>query len=205
MERIILASASPRRRQLLEQAGIPFETVVSNAREIITKTEPGQIVEELSCCKAQAVRQALGAKTPEEGASGGKADAETDRLILGADTIVVLDGKILGKPGNADGARRMLAALQGRTHQVYTGVTLIRKETVHSFHERTEVSLYPMDEQEIEDYIQSGDCMDKAGAYGIQGRFAVHIKGINGDYNNVVGLPLGRLWQELKQRRLWLP
>ncbi len=181
METVILASGSPRRRELLAQAGIPFEVVVSNAEEIITKTDPGEIVEELSRCKAQAVA----AKHP-------------NRTVLGADTVVVLDGQILGKPKDAQDAKRMLTAIQGREHQVYTGVTLMRAGTVHSFHEKTEVRVYPMTEQEIDEYVAGGDCMDKAGAYGIQGSFAVHIKGIDGDYFNVVGLPVGRVWQELK-------
>lgn len=186
-EKMILASASPRRRELLEQAGIPFEVMVSHAQETITKEEPGEIVEGLSRCKAGAV-----------------AAIYPDRTVLGADTIVVLDGEILGKPQDGQDARRMLAALQGRTHQVYTGVTLMRGERIHSFHEKTDVGVYPMTEEEIEAYVQSGDCMDKAGGYGIQGRFAIHIRGINGDYNNVVGLPIGRLWQELSTHAFFL-
>ena len=185
MDTIILASGSPRRRELLEQAGIPFEVIVSNAEEVITKTDPGEIVEELSFCKAQAVAQQY-----------------TDRLVLGADTVVVLDGQILGKPKDTEDARRILNSLQGREHQVYTGVTLIFGDRVHSFYEKTDVFIYPMTEQEIEAYIQSGDCMDKAGAYGIQSQFAIHIQGIKGDYYNVVGLPIGRLWQELKEFRI---
>lgn len=186
-EKMILASASPRRRELLEQAGIPFEVMVSHAQETITKEEPGEIVEGLSRCKAGAV-----------------AAIYPDRTVLGADTIVVLDGEILGKPQDEQDARRMLAALQGRTHQVYTGVTLMRGERIHSFYEKTDVEVYPMTEEEIEAYVQSGDCMDKAGGYGIQGRFAIHIRGINGDYNNVVGLPIGRLWQELSTHAFFL-
>lgn len=180
MEKIILASGSPRRRELLEQAGIPFEVIKSNAEEKITKKEPAEIVKELSCCKARTV-----------------AGEHPGRLVLGADTIVVLDGGILGKPKSAGDAERMLTSLQGRTHQVYTGVTLIRDAQTLSFYEKTDVTLYPMTEAEIKAYVESGDCMDKAGAYGIQGRFAIHIRGICGDYYNVVGLPVGRLWQEL--------
>lgn len=181
MEKLILASGSPRRRELLEQAGISFEVVKRDAEEIITKTEAGEIVEELSRCKAQTVAE----KYPQ-------------RTVLGSDTIVVLDGEVLGKPKDEDDARRMLRALQGRTHQVYTGVTLMRGDQIHSFHEKTDVHVYPMTEAEIDTYVRSGDCMDKAGAYGIQGSFAVHIKGICGDYYTVMGLPVGRLWQELK-------
>lgn len=182
MEPLILASASPRRRELLEQAGIPFEVLAGSQEERITKKEPGEIVKELSLCKAQAAAK----KHPE-------------RLVLGADTIVVLKERILGKPKDEEDARAMLRALQGRTHQVYTGVTLLQGETIHSFYEKTDVTVYPMTEEEIRGYAASGDCMDKAGAYGIQGRFAVYIRGICGDYYNVVGLPIGRLWQELKK------
>ena len=183
MEKIILASGSPRRRELLEQAGIPFEVIKSDAEEIITKTEPAEIVKELSLCKAQVV-----------------ADAHPGRLVLGADTIVVLDGQVLGKPKSTEHAAAMLRALQGRTHQVYTGVTLIRDGQAHSFYEKTDVTLYTMTDEDIRNYVESGDCMDKAGAYGIQGRFAVHIKGICGDYYTVVGLPVARLGQEMKAR-----
>lgn len=181
MEKLILASGSPRRRELLEQAGIPFEVMKSDAEEIITEKEPGKIVKELSLCKARTV-----------------ADTCPGRLVLGADTIVVLDGQVLGKPKSEEHAMQMLRALQGRTHQVYTGVTLIRDMQVHSFYEKTDVTFYPMSEADIQSYVKSGDCMDKAGAYGIQGRFAIHIRGICGDYYTVVGLPVARLWQELK-------
>lgn len=187
MEKMILASASPRRRELLAQAGIPFEVMVSHAAENITQEEPGEIVKGLSRCKAGAV-----------------AAVYPERTVLGADTIVVLDGAILGKPQDEADARRMLTALQGRTHQVYTGVTLIKGARIHSFYEKTDVAVYPMTSEEIEAYVQSGDCMDKAGAYGIQGQFAVHIRGVHGDYNNVVGLPIGRLWQELKTHEIFL-
>ncbi len=181
MEKLILASGSPRRRELLAQAGIPFEVIVSNAEEIMTKTEPGAIVEELARCKAEAVARQY-----------------PDRVVLGADTVVTLDGEILGKPKDEADAARMLRALQGREHQVYTGVAFVRGREIHSFHEKTDVWMYSMTEEEIEAYIKSGDCMDKAGAYGIQGNFAIHIKGIKGDYYNVVGLPVGRVWQEYK-------
>lgn len=182
MEKIILASGSPRRRELLEQAGIPFEVIKSGAEEVITKTEPGEIVKELSRCKAQMV-----------------AAEHPGRLVLGADTIVVLDGRVLGKPKTKEHAVQMLQSMQGRGHQVYTGVTLVRDtQEVCLFYEKTEVVFYPMTDSAIRSYVESGDCMDKAGAYGIQGRFAVHIKEIHGDFYNVMGLPIGRLWQELK-------
>lgn len=181
MEKMILASGSPRRRELLAQMGIDFDVIVSDADEIITKENPGEIVEELSRCKAEAVA----AKYP-------------GRFVLGADTVVALDGQILGKPKDSKDAVRMLKELQGRTHQVFTGVTLIRQGEIYSFHEKTDVEVYPMTETEIRKYVDSGDPLDKAGAYGIQGNFAIHIKGILGDYYNVMGLPVGRLYQELK-------
>ena len=131
---------------------------------------------------------------------------EGNAWILGADTVVVYDQKILGKPKDAEDAKRMLCMLQDKKHQVYTGVTLIRikKESGHfsqesrTFSEGTDVSFYPMTEREICDYIATGEPMDKAGAYGIQGKAAIFVKGIRGDYNNVVGLPIARLYQELK-------
>lgn len=190
--RILLASASPRRRELLEQIGLPFEVVVSHVEEVITETEPGKVVEQLSAQKAEAVAESLG--EPEE------------TLVIGADTVVAAENTILGKPKDAAHAAEMLRLLAGRTHAVYTGVTLILRgasgETARkTFHERTDVSFYPMEETEIRQYVATGDCMDKAGAYGIQGFCARYISGINGDYNNVVGLPVGRLYQEIKE---WL-
>lgn len=185
MRKMILASASPRRRELLTQAGFSFEVKVSDADEIITEKEPDKIVKELALVKACAV-----------------AASETEALIIGADTIVTVDGKILGKPRDAEEAFSMLSMLQGRTHQVYTGVALITKEEElqksHVFSEKTDVHMYPMTEQEIREYIATGEPLDKAGAYGIQGRAAVYIRKIEGDYNNVVGLPISRLYQELK-------
>lgn len=191
--RILLASASPRRRELLEQIGLPFEVVVSHVEESITETEPGKVVEQLSAQKAEAVAGSLG-------------EPGEETLVIGADTVVAAEHTILGKPADASRAAETLRLLSGRTHAVYTGVTLILRgasgETARkTFHERTDVSFYPMEEAEIRQYVATGDCMDKAGAYGIQGFCARYIRGINGDYNNVVGLPVGRLYQEIKE---WL-
>ena len=186
MKKIILASASPRRRELLEQIGAVFEVCPAKGEEKITKAEPGEAAEELSRGKCQEVFQSL----------------EDDVTVIGADTIVVLDGKILGKPGSADEAIQMLSTLRGRAHQVFTGVTVMSREgeKVQSvtFHESTQVIFYPMSDKEIEEYVWEGEPMDKAGAYGIQGKGAVFIREIRGDYNNVVGLPVARLYQELK-------
>lgn len=198
MREIILASGSPRRRELLEQIGIPFQIKKSNAEEKITGTVPAEIVKELSAQKAADV-----AETVEEG------------IVLGADTIVCLNGKIMGKPGDRAEAKEMLRALQGRTHSVYTGVTFIRKdrqdkadtetstgrragERMRSFAVETRVRVHEMTEEEIEDYLDTGDAFDKAGSYGIQGPFAAYIDGIEGDYYNVVGLPVSAVYREWK-------
>lgn len=183
MKKIILASGSPRRRELLTQIGIDFDVVTSNAEEIITKTYPQDIVCELSCLKAKAVYDML--KEPQK-------DIDNS-VIIGADTIVYCDGEVLGKPADNDDAYRMIKKISGGVHQVYTGVTFIYKGNVKSFSEKTDVSVYDMSETEINRYIQTGEAIDKAGAYGIQGAFAAYVKGINGDYNNVVGLPVAKL------------
>ncbi len=191
--KIILASASPRRRELLGQIGLEFEVRVSNVEEKVTAVEPGLVVEELSEQKAEAVLAELA--------------CEEDVLVIGADTVVAAKGRILGKPSDEKDAIRMLEELSGESHEVYTGVTLLYRSfrgeepcvQRHVFHERTKVKFYPMSPQEIEFYAASGECMDKAGAYGIQGLCARYIQGIEGDYNNVVGLPVGRLYQEIKR------
>ena len=123
-------------------------------------------------------------------------------IVIGSDTVVSVDGKILGKPKTEEEAFTMLSSLQNHTHQVYTGVAVLEnkngKETKKVFCEQSDVEVYPMTKEEILSYIKTGDCMDKAGAYGVQGHFAIYIKGIHGDYNNIVGLPIARLYQELK-------
>lgn len=191
--KIILASASPRRRELLQQIGLEFQVEVSNVQERITAVEPGKAVEELSEQKARAVFDSL---TVTDG----------EMLVIGADTIVAVGSSILGKPSSMKDAVEMLGRLSGISHQVYTGVTLYHRTTdgqvrCKTFHEMTTVTFYPMSEKEISRYVSTDDCMDKAGAYGIQGFCARYIKEIKGDYNNVVGLPVGRLYQEAKE---WL-
>lgn len=188
----ILESQSPRRRELLSRCGIKFDVCVSGSEEIIRKDAPGEIVEDLAYQKASAVFESL--------------DTKEDVCIIGSDTVVVYKDEILGKPTDENEARDMLSLIADRTHKVYTGVSLIIKtsqgiKTVN-FHESTEVILYPISRFEIDEYIKSGDPMDKAGAYGIQGDFSKHIKGIIGDYNTVVGLPVSRLYQELKNQKL---
>ena len=184
MNKIILASASPRRRELLTQIGLDFEVIVSDAEEVMTSTKPGEVVKELSDCKAMAVELEL-------------KEEEKDAIVIGADTVVAIGERILGKPKDESEAFEMIWMLQGQTHQVYTGVTLICGEKKVSFYEKSDVTVYPMKDSEIWDYIRTGEPMDKAGAYGIQGYFAKYIREIKGEYTTLVGLPLGRLWQEL--------
>jgi septum formation protein len=210
MSQIILASGSPRRKELLEQMGMEFEVCPAKGEEHITTEVPKEAVVELSRQKAEEVASGVlgwierGCPFPGKNQPGGANAQPDDMLVIGADTVVVYQDKILGKPENEADAARMLSMLSGNTHEVYTGVTLVFIDKTgrtgeYSFYEKTNVTVYPMMEREIADYIASGDPMDKAGAYGIQGRFAVHIKQIEGDYYNVVGLPVGRLYQELKR------
>lgn len=198
--KIVLASASPRRRELLSQIGLDFEVYPSRGEEVITKTRPEEIVEELSFQKASMVAKEL-LKSEKQ-------------LIIGSDTIVACDGEIMGKPSDEETACAMLSKLAGRKHQVYTGVTLLWKTAgsqeegrdsfrTLTFHECTKVEFFSMSQEEIKEYIATGEPMDKAGSYGIQGLGAAYIKGISGDYNNVVGLPIGRLYQEMKKNGLW--
>lgn len=200
MSQMILASASPRRKELLEQIGAEFVICPAKGEEVITETDPSAVVMELSRQKAEEV--ASGVLTYNEQ----HADLATpqDILVIGADTVVAYENQILGKPKDEEDARRMLTMLSGKTHSVYTGVTFVfidkeGRTGEHCFFEKTDVCMYPLEEEEIERYIQSGDPLDKAGSYGIQGRFAIHIKEIRGDYNNVVGLPVARLYQELQK------
>lgn len=217
-KKIILASASPRRRELLTQIGLDFDIVVSETEEKITSTEPAKVVEELSAQKAEAVWEKLRSMTVSQGSvtnaerldegsevfepeqTSGETTM-TDTLVLGADTVVACDGKILGKPADTEAAAAMLTLLQGRGHEVYTGVTILYEQNGErktlTFHEKTIVHFYPMTDAQIREYVVTGDPMDKAGAYGIQGFCARYIRGIEGDYNNVVGLPVGRVYQEL--------
>ena len=168
--RIVLASASPRRKELLGMLGLEFEIMVSDVEEVVTETTPNRVVEQLSQQKAEDIFKRL----------------EGDVLVIGADTVVSLDGNILGKPKNEADAVEMLERLQDNEHRVFTGVTLIGrkegKEFRNAFSEGTVVK----------------EPMDKAGSYGIQGLGARFVECIHGDYNNVVGLPIARLYQEMK-------
>ncbi len=210
--RLVLASASPRRRELLSQIGLEFTVMPSTKEENAKTTEAGALVQELSRQKAVDIWEQL------SGGQGQNPDVDQEQiseetqepnlngkrqpklLVIGADTVVCCEGKILGKPHSREAAAEMLTALQGRSHEVYTGVTLYSQSETVTFFECTQVEFYPMTEVEISEYIDSKEPMDKAGAYGIQGLGARFVKGIRGDYNNVVGLPVGRLYQELKSR-----
>lgn len=183
MTKIVLASGSPRRKELLEQVGLKFDIIPAKGEEVITSDIPCEVVQELSKQKAAEIAKQF---------------ENEDVLVIGADTLVAFGDKIMGKPKDEEMAYKMLSELQGNTHQVYTGVTLIKKEKTVTFYEKTDVYFYPMTKNEIEDYIATREPMDKAGAYGIQGIGAKFVKGINGDYNNVVGLPVARLLREMK-------
>ena len=187
-KRIILASASPRRKELMEMAGYKFEIKVSHKEEIYHSTEPAEIVKELSLLKAEDIAQQVEQK---------------DLVIIGADTVVAYDGKILGKPRTKDEAFHMIEGFQGQKHQVYTGVAILKfdsdgQKQIINQAIKTDVYVNSMTEKEIWDYIHSDNVLDKAGAYGIQSGFAIHIEKIEGDYFNVVGLPISFIYEALK-------
>ena len=182
---IILASKSPRRRALLEQMGVrDFRIVTPDIDEHMDRDlPPAELVRQISLEKAQAMA----------------AQADPNTVVIAADTVVALDGVVLGKPADKEEAFRMLSLLSGNRHQVYTGLTVLRGEQVFSQWEETSVTFRPLTAEEIEAYIATGEPMDKAGAYGIQGYGALFIEGISGDYYNVMGLPVCRLGQILGQ------
>jgi len=189
--KVILASNSPRRKELLSKLGIDFECIPSQREEKFHSVLPAEIVKELSFGKAEdRLAQCL----------------EKEVLVIGSDTIVAYEDEILGKPKSKEDAYRMLSMLQGRTHFVYTGVTLLYRNdkvvTENIFEEHTKVTMYPMTEEEILSYIKTGEPMDKAGAYAIQGKCAVYIQKIEGEYDTVVGFPVARFFQELKKMKL---
>ena len=187
--KIILASGSPRRKELLLQIGIVPEIIVSHVEEKITSDIPAEVVMSLAEQKAVDV-----AKEMPEGT-----------VILGSDTVVAADGKILGKPKSHEEAYEMIRRLAGRSHQVYTGVCLVKKgpegeaDTVVSFYDETDVNVSPMTEKEIREYAVSEEPLDKAGSYAVQGFFARYIDGLKGSYANVMGLPVHLVYQELKK------
>ena len=187
MEKIILASASPRRREILTMVGQTFDVIVSDCDENISYDGPEDMVRKLSCRKAEHVADKI------------KKDPDP-HLVIGSDTIVYYQGTILGKPLDEEDAFRMLTELSGNTHTVYTGVTVINTGSgrTETFCEATKVEFYPVTEEEIRAYIATGDPLDKAGSYGVQGLGAFLVKRIEGDFFTVVGLPVAHLLQVLR-------
>lgn len=188
-KKIILASASPRRKELMQQAGYEFEIQVSHKEENYVSETPEEIVKELSLMKATDVAEQ---------------NERKDLIVIGADTVVSYQGAILGKPKSKEDAFRMLQGFQGDKHQVYTGVAILSydaegKEDITNYAVKTDVYVNAMTEDEIWNYIEKDQVMDKAGSYGIQSGFAIHIEKIEGDYFNVVGLPISSIYEVLKE------
>lgn len=185
MNKIILASASPRRMEILKQAGIEFDIKVSNVSEDILSFDPENIVKILSERKARAVYEAVNGNS----------------IIIAADTVVACNGRIMGKPKDKEDAVQMIKELQGKVHSVFTGVTIIINDRLccemDNFAVETKVKVNVMTENQIRRYVETEEPMDKAGAYAIQGKFAININGIEGDYYNVAGLPLSEIYQRL--------
>ncbi len=180
--KLILASQSPRRRELLQLLAIPFEVIPAKVEEKIDPDrDPAEEIQRLAQKKASWIFQ-----------------SHPDSLVIGADTVVVIDGMILGKPKDQKEAQAMLHRLSDRTHQVITGVCLIDAKQTDCFVNITEVTFYPLSEEEIDRYTQSNEPLDKAGAYAIQGAAALFIKKIDGDYYSVMGLPIAEIAQHLK-------
>ena len=216
--RVILASASPRRRELLKQIYDEFEIIPAEGEEERTTDDPALLVEQLSAMKAREVYDRVMGEYPETGL-----EVEPDLIVIGSDTVVAYDGHILGKPADEADAVRMLRMLSGNTHQVYTGVTIItsgsgsaaepseanRGDTaedsmenpcfIRTFHEKTDVVFKQMTDEDIYDYVNTGEPMDKAGAYGIQGLGRKFVDHIIGDFDNVVGFPVARVREEILQ------
>lgn len=181
--KIVLASGSPRRKELISIICSSFEIRPSQADETLPKNiATEKAAEYLAKVKAEA------------------AEMNSGETVIGCDTVVAVDGEILGKPHDREDCRRMLKMLSGRSHFVYTGVCIRGESGVDCFTEKTEVTFYPLTDNEIEEYMDSGEPFDKAGGYGIQGKGSVFVKGIKGDYFNVVGLPVARLYRELRKQ-----
>lgn len=192
--RYILASGSPRRKELLSKVIKEYEVIPAVGDESTESTMPSRIVEELSFKKASEIFHKIFSESSE------------NPVVIGADTVVSYNHRVLGKPLDREDARRMITSLQGNAHSVYTGVTVFYvkdgKEEHFTFHEETLVYVAAMSDEEIDDYISTGEPDDKAGAYGVQGKFGIFINGIRGDYYNVVGLPIARLYREMKNKGL---
>lgn len=188
-KKIILASASPRRREIMEQAGYQFEIQVSKKEEVYHSTEPSDVVRELALQKAEDIAEQVEWKNV---------------VIIGADTVVAHKGRILGKPKDEEDAFYMIQGIQNDVHMVYTGVALLSfddkgEKTVVNEAIGTKVYVDQMTEEEIRVYLATGEYKDKAGSYAIQGRFAPYIEKIEGDYYNVVGLPISFIRKALQE------
>jgi len=192
--KLILASASQRRRELLEMCGYDFEIEVSRSDEHIDESDPKSFVSKLAEAKAAEVFERLDSARFKQGG----ACAQSDMAVLGSDTIVYHNGSIIGKPSDEKDARRILAELSGKTHEVYTGVAVITAEKRLVECDITRVTFAQLSEEEIEKYVASGEPMDKAGAYGIQGPFGMFVRKVEGNYFTVIGLPLPRAYRMLK-------
>ena len=191
--RIILASASPRRRELMAMAGYEFEIKVSHKEEKYVSTEPSEIVKELALLKAEDIAEQETVILNDE-----------ELVVIGADTVVAHAGKILGKPKSKEEAFDMIKGFQGDKHQVYTGVAVLKydgegNKSIVNEAVKTDVYVNPMTDEEIWKYIENDNVMDKAGSYGIQSGFSIHIEKIEGDYFNVVGLPISFIYEVLKK------
>lgn len=183
MPRVILASKSPRRKEILSLLNIPFEIIVADIDETIDyNNDLVKEIEKLSYRKALAVFE-----------------NNKDALVIGSDTIVKIDNTVLGKPHTKQKAKEMLRLLSNNTHQVVTGVTILSDDKIETFSSVANVSFYPISEEEIEEYVNSEEPLDKAGAYAIQGLGSKFIKSIDGDYYSIVGLPIGELYHRLKK------
>lgn len=183
MKKIILASASPRRKELLETAGIEFEICVSDADETVPEgTKPADAAKMTATKKALAV-----------------AESHKDDIVIGADTIVVANGKILGKPKDKEDAEAMLSTLSGIEHEVITGVCIVNSGEINAFEQISKVKFYDLSSEEISAYVSTNEPMDKAGSYGIQGKGCTLVEKIDGDYFNIVGLPVAKVIREIRK------
>jgi septum formation protein len=182
---LYLGSQSPRRKEFFQFLNVAFETVVSNAEEISQEKDPAKFVEEITQTKMDNVWKQVQSENP---------------MVVCSDTIVVLDNKILGKPEDKKQAHSILLLLEGQTHEVYTQVLVKTKNEQWGFHERTYVTFGKMDKGLLRAYIDTGDSLDKAGAYGAQGMAQVFIEKVEGSYSNVIGFPIERFIREVKKR-----
>lgn len=190
MYRIVLASESPRRKEIMDQMGISYVTIPSHAKEVVSETSPSDMVKALASLKARDVASRLNVKEK--------------FIIIGADTMVFHRGQALGKPKDRSDAIRMLKSLSDDSHEVKTGVCIIIRNNTDNIEDKTltfdvntEVIVQPLTTKQIEDYVDTGEPMDKAGAYAIQGGFGIYIKEIHGDYYNIVGFPIAKIYEQL--------